>query len=85
MIWKFGGDIELLSNPKVVKSLKQGLKEAKAEKFYSFKDVFGEEQRGKLISCRKRSKTSRIVIIPRENESKQPIPPSTRATSTAGE
>jgi hypothetical protein len=42
MIWKFGGDIELLSNPKAVKSLKQGLKQAKVEKFYSFKDVFGE-------------------------------------------
>ena len=37
--------LELLSNSKVVNSLKQGLKEAKAGKFYSFKDVFGEEQR----------------------------------------
>ena len=36
--------LELLSNPKAVKSLKQGLKEAKAGKFHSFKDVFGEEQ-----------------------------------------
>jgi prevent-host-death family protein len=36
--------LELLSNPKAVKSLKQGLKEAKAGKLHSFKDVFGEEQ-----------------------------------------
>lgn len=36
--------LELLSNPKAVKSLKQGLKEAKARKFHSFKHVFGEEQ-----------------------------------------
>ena len=36
--------LELLSNPKAVKSLKQGLKEAKAGKFRSFKDAFGEEQ-----------------------------------------
>ena len=36
--------LELLSNPKAVKSLKQGLKEAKAGKFHSFKEGFGEEQ-----------------------------------------
>jgi antitoxin YefM len=36
--------LELLSNPKAVKSLKQGLKEAKAGKFHSFKAAFGEEQ-----------------------------------------
>lgn len=36
--------LELLSNPKAVTSLEQGLKEAKAGKFRSFKDVFGEEQ-----------------------------------------
>ncbi|NWF74796.1 MAG: type II toxin-antitoxin system Phd/YefM family antitoxin [Nitrospirae bacterium] len=36
--------LELLSNPKAIKSLKQGLKEAKAGKFHSFKDAFGEEQ-----------------------------------------
>lgn len=36
--------LELLSNPKAVKSLKQGLKEAKVGKFHSFKDVFGEDQ-----------------------------------------
>jgi prevent-host-death family protein len=36
--------LELLSNPKAVKSLKQGLKEAKAGKLHSFKAVFGEEQ-----------------------------------------
>jgi prevent-host-death family protein len=36
--------LELLSNPKAVKSLKQGLKEAKAGKFHSFKATFGEEQ-----------------------------------------
>jgi antitoxin YefM len=34
----------LLSNPKTVTSLSQGLKEAKAGKVHSFKDVFGEEQ-----------------------------------------
>jgi hypothetical protein len=75
MIWKFGGDIGLLSNPKAVKSLKQGLKEAKAGKFYSCKDIFGEEQRGKLVSRRKRSKTSRTVTTPHANESKQPSAP----------
>lgn len=36
--------LELLSNPKAVKALEQGLKEAKAEKFRSFKDVFDEKQ-----------------------------------------
>jgi prevent-host-death family protein len=36
--------LELLSNPKAVKALKQGLKEAKAGKLRSFKDVFGEDQ-----------------------------------------
>ena len=36
--------LELLSNPKTVTSLRQGLKEAKAGKAHSFKDVFGEEQ-----------------------------------------
>ncbi len=36
--------LELLSNPKAVKALEQGLKEAKAGKFRSFKDVFGEDQ-----------------------------------------
>jgi antitoxin YefM len=36
--------LELLSNPKAGKALKQGLKEAKAGKLRSFKDVFGEDQ-----------------------------------------
>ncbi len=36
--------LELMSNPKAVKALEQGLKEAKARKFASFKEVFGEEQ-----------------------------------------
>lgn len=36
--------LELLSNAKAVKSLEQGLKEAKTGKFRSFRDVFGEEQ-----------------------------------------
>ena len=36
--------LELLSNPKAVKALAQGLKEAKAGKLRSFKDVFGEKQ-----------------------------------------
>ncbi len=36
--------LELLSNPKAVKAFEQGLKEAKAGKFRSFKDVFGEDQ-----------------------------------------
>lgn len=34
----------LLSNPKAVKALEQGLKEAKVGKVRSFKDVFGEDQ-----------------------------------------
>ena len=37
--------LERLSNPKAVKALEQGLKEAKAGKLRSFKDVFGEDQR----------------------------------------
>jgi prevent-host-death family protein len=36
--------MEFLSNPKAVKALKQGLKEAKAGKVVSFKDAFGENQ-----------------------------------------
>jgi len=36
--------MELLSNPPAVKALKQGIKEAKAGKLSSFKDVFGEDQ-----------------------------------------
>ncbi len=36
--------LELMSNPKAVKALEQGLKEAKARKFASFKEVFGEKQ-----------------------------------------
>ena len=36
--------LELLSNPKAVKALEQGLKEAKVRKVRSFKDVFGEDQ-----------------------------------------
>jgi antitoxin YefM len=36
--------LELMSNPKAVKALEQGLKEAKSGKFKSFKAVFGEEQ-----------------------------------------
>jgi len=36
--------LEIMSNSKTVKSLNQGLKEAKAKKLSSFKDVFGEEQ-----------------------------------------
>jgi prevent-host-death family protein len=36
--------MELLSNPKAVKALKQGIKEAKSWKLTSFKDVFGEDQ-----------------------------------------
>jgi hypothetical protein len=34
----------VLSNPKALKSLRQGLKEAKAGKFKPFKQVFDEEQ-----------------------------------------
>ena len=36
--------LELMANPKAVKALDQGLKEAKAGKFRSFKDAFGEDQ-----------------------------------------
>jgi antitoxin YefM len=36
--------LELMSNPKAVKALEQGLKEARAGKFKSFKQVFGEKQ-----------------------------------------
>lgn len=36
--------LELMSNPKAVKALEKGLKEAKAGKFLSFKEVFCEEQ-----------------------------------------
>lgn len=36
--------LELMSNPKAIKALEQGLKEAKARKLRSFKDVFGEAQ-----------------------------------------
>ena len=36
--------LELLSNPKAVKSFTQGLKEAQAGKFHSFTSAFGEEQ-----------------------------------------
>jgi len=36
--------LEFMPNPKAVKALEQGLKEAKAGKFHSFKEVFGEHQ-----------------------------------------
>ena len=36
--------LEFMSHPKAVKALEQGLREAKAGKFHSFKEVFGEEQ-----------------------------------------
>jgi prevent-host-death family protein len=36
--------LELLSNPKAVKALERGLKQAKAGKFRSFERVFGETQ-----------------------------------------
>ena len=72
-----------MSNPKAVKSLKQGLKEAKAGKFHSFKAAFGEEQGGKSVSHRKPSKISRIVTTPRENESKKPSVTSPNTRSTA--
>jgi prevent-host-death family protein len=36
--------LELLSNPKAVKALQQGLRDAKAGKVRSFKEVFGEDQ-----------------------------------------
>lgn len=36
--------LEITSNPQTVKALDQGLKEAKAKKLSTFKDVFDEEQ-----------------------------------------
>ena len=36
--------LEFMSNPKAVKALEQGLKEAKAGKVRSFKEAFGEDQ-----------------------------------------
>ncbi len=36
--------LELMSNPKAVKALERGLKEAKAGKFRSFKEALGEDQ-----------------------------------------
>ena len=36
--------LEVLSNPKTVKSLRQGVKEANAGTFKSFKQVFDEQQ-----------------------------------------
>lgn len=36
--------LEFMSNPKAVKALEQGLREAKAGKLHSFKEVFGEDQ-----------------------------------------
>ena len=45
--------LELLSNPQAVKALEQGLKEAKAGKFRSFKDVFGEDQSTRSDSRRR--------------------------------
>jgi antitoxin YefM len=36
--------LEFMSNPKAVKALEQGLREAKARKLHSFKEVFGEDQ-----------------------------------------
>lgn len=36
--------LELMSNPKAVKALERGLKEAKAGKLRSFKEAFGEDQ-----------------------------------------
>ena len=36
--------LEIMSNPKTVKALNQGIQEAKAKKLSSFKDVFGEGQ-----------------------------------------
>lgn len=36
--------LELMSNPKAVKALGQGLKEAKSGKLRSFKEVFDEDQ-----------------------------------------
>jgi hypothetical protein len=70
MIWKFGGDIGLLSNRKAIKSLKQGLKEAKAGKFYSFKDVFGEEQRQIPIRDIRKFRMS-LFLCPRGQQPQQ--------------
>lgn len=36
--------LEFMSNPKAVRALERGLKEAKAGKVRSFKDTFGEDQ-----------------------------------------
>lgn len=36
--------LELLSNPKAVEALGKGLKDAKAGKWHSFKEAFGEVQ-----------------------------------------
>ena len=36
--------LEFMSNPKAVKALERGLKEAKSGKFRSFKEVFGKDQ-----------------------------------------
>ncbi len=36
--------LEFMSNPKAVRALEQGLKEAKAGKVRSFKEAFGEDQ-----------------------------------------
>ena len=36
--------LEFMSNPKAVKALEQGLREAKAKKVRSFKEGFGENQ-----------------------------------------
>ncbi|MDQ6733185.1 MAG: type II toxin-antitoxin system Phd/YefM family antitoxin [Nitrospirota bacterium] len=36
--------LEFLSNSKAVKALEQGLKEAKAGRWHSFKEAFGEAQ-----------------------------------------
>lgn len=41
--------LAVLSHTKAVKSLEQGLKEARAGRFRSFKDVFGEDQRLKAL------------------------------------
>ncbi|MFO0773065.1 MAG: type II toxin-antitoxin system Phd/YefM family antitoxin [Nitrospiraceae bacterium] len=36
--------LEVMANPKTVKALEQGLKDARAGKFVSFKKAFGENQ-----------------------------------------
>lgn len=46
--------LEVLSNPKAAKSLRQGLKAAKAGKLKSFEQVFGEPQRDRFVSRLKR-------------------------------